>query len=818
MKLKKTTKRLLLTVNALLFVFITTLQSQPLEELESHRVNLPNGWSLTPAGKLLPLGDLPLNIAVSPDNRLAAVTNNGQSTQSVQLIDIKKGALLDTKEIGKSWLGLVFSSDGKYLYASGGNDNIIIRYSVKNKKLVNQDTIILGKRWPEKISIAGIAVDDAASRLYAVTKENNSLYVVDIRTKKVVSVHPLGGEGYTCILSPDHKTLYATCWGCDKVIVFDTRAQKITGSVAVGDNPNDMCITRNGQYLFVANANDNNVSVIDTRQNKVIETLNTALYPGSPTGSTSNSVALSKDEKRLFIANADNNCLSVFDVTIPGESKSRGFIPTAWYPTCVRIANDKILVSNGKGVTSKANPYGPNPYRKGSEVIYQEGGKDIKVEVQYIGGLFTGTMSLLNTPDESQMAIFSKAVYNNTPYNKTRELEPADSPAGNPVPSKVGDPSPIKHIFYVIKENRTYDQILGDMPEGNGDRELALFGEKITPNQHAIAREFVLLDNFYVNGEVSADGHSWTMGGYATDYLEKNWPTSYGGRGGSYPGEGAREVANNKTYLWDQCKRHGVSYRTYGEFMRDDMKPAIPVLDGHFCKHYTPWIQTIRDTVRFREWRQDFDSLLAINSVPQFNTVRFINDHTMGLNLNMPTPFAQVADNDLAVGMFIDYLSHSPIWKETLILIVEDDAQNGPDHVDAHRSPAYIAGGYVKQSFVDHTSYTTTSLLRTMELILGLPPMTQYDAAATALWRCMSNVPDHPPFKVKPCLVNLDEKNLAESEWQKMSEKFDFTAEDKVNDFQFNEVIWRAVKGLDSPCPPTVRAAFFMTGEDEDDD
>jgi YVTN family beta-propeller protein len=281
MKILQTLVKSMLIVEAMLLTCTLNLNGQSLEELESQRVSLPNGWSLTPAGKLLPLGDLPLNIAISPDRKFAAVTNNGQSTQSIQLIDIKRGITLDTKEIGKSWLGLVFSDDGKYLYASGGNDNIIVRYSVKKKKLVNQDTMVLGKPWPEKISVAGIALDDSKNRLYAVTKENNSLYVLDTYAKSVISVHPLGGEGYTCILSPDHRTLYATCWGCDKVVLFDTESQKISGSVTVGDNPNDMCITANGQYLFVANANDNNVSVIDTRQQKVIETLNTALYPPS---------------------------------------------------------------------------------------------------------------------------------------------------------------------------------------------------------------------------------------------------------------------------------------------------------------------------------------------------------------------------------------------------------------------------------------------------------------------------------------------------------------------------------------------------------
>lgn len=801
----------------ILLLSCTALFSQP----QSPRtpVTLPNGWKLSPVGKLVPLGDLPLNIAVSPSKKLAAITNNGYGTQLIQLIDVEKEAILDSVVIGKSWVGLTFSSDGKSVYASGGNDNIIIRYTIQENRLKNADTIVLGKKWPMKISVAGIAVDDAAKKLYAVTKEDNSLYVVDLLTKKTLSKHDLGGEGYTCLLSPDRKTLYCSGWGSDRVLIFDTQKQKMAGSVNVGDNPNDMCITKNGRFLYVANANDNSVSVIDTRLQKVIETLNAALYPDSPSGSTTNGVALSSDEKTLFAANADNNCLAVFNVTEPGKSRSKGFIPTAWYPTCVRIVKNKILVSNGKGTNTKANPYGPNPMSRASEVIHHEGGKETKIKVQYIGGLFTGTLQVLNIPAEAEMPALSKAVYSNTPYVKEKELL-SEVPQGNPIPGKVGDPSPIKHVFYIIKENRTYDQVFGDMPEGKGDPNLTLFGENITPNQHAIAREFVLLDNFYVNGEVSADGHSWTMGAYATDYLEKNWPTSYSSRGGSYPGEGERPTANNKTWLWDACARKGVSYRSYGEFISGG-KANIPVLKDHFSKKYIGWDLSIRDTVRFRWWKEEFDSLIAINAVPQLNTLRLGNNHTEGLSLGKPTPFAHVADNDLAVGMFIDYLSHSPIWNSSLVLIVEDDAQNGPDHVDAHRSPALLAGGFVKKGFVDHTPYSTTSFLRTMELILGLPPMTQYDAAATPVWRCLNNTPDHQPFTARPITVNLNDKNGARSEWQKLSDSFDFTAEDKVNDFQFNEVIWRAVKGLDSPCPPAVRAAFLQTGaseEEEDED
>jgi len=817
MKMNRIIKKILFLFQIILIGSALNLRAQTLDEIEAHRVTLPNGWKLTPVGKLLPLGDLPLNIAVSPSKKFAAITNNGESDQTIQLVDIDREVILDSIIVGKAWLGLTFSADGRYLYASGGNDNIIIRYAILNNRLSVYDSIRIGKPWPVKISVAGIAMDDSKNRLYVVTKENNSLYVLDIQTKKVIAQYPLGGEGYTCLLSPDHNLLYISCWGCDKILIFDTNQQKITGSVAAGDNPNDLCITKNGLYLFVANSNDNSVSVIDTRQMKPVETLNSALYPGSPAGSTTNSVALSSDDKTLYIANADNNCLAVFDVSTPGSSISKGFIPTAWYPTCVRIAENKILVSNGKGMSSHANPYGPNPYRKGDEVIYQAGGIEQKIKVQYIGGLLRGTLSILKVPDEKQMALYSKSVYNNTPYNKNTELI-SEGETGNPIPRKVGEVSPIKYIFYIIKENRTYDQVLGDIPEGNGDKNLVLFGENITPNQHALAREFVLLDNFYVNGEVSADGHNWTMGAYATDYLEKEWPTSYGGRGGIYPGEGTRLIANNKDgFLWDNCKRNGVTYRTYGEFM-GDKEPNIPVLKNHFCTSFTPWDQSVRDTVRFKQWKHDFDSLLIADQLPRLNTIRFINDHTQGLSLNKPTPFAQVADNDLAVGLFVDYLSHSRVWKNSLIIIVEDDAQNGPDHVDAHRSTAYLAGGYVKKSFVDHTAYTTTSLLRTIELILGLPPMSQYDASAVPLWRCMNNTPDHPAFMVRPSLIDLNSKNLAENIWQKKSEQFDFTKEDLVSDAEFNEVIWKAVKGLDSPCPPTVHAAFFMGDNKKDKD
>lgn len=795
-----------------IIVCIST-DAQIFQQLESRRVHLPNGWDLTPAGTSITLGDLPLNMAVSSSKKYIAVTNNGQSVQSLQLIDVKTEKVVDSVVIAKSWYGLQFSNDEKYLYASAGNDNQVLQYAVSDNKLVLKDSIVLGEKWPDYISPSGLVLDDAKKLLYVVTKGNNSLYVINTNTKQIVQQLPLGGEAYTCQLSPDKQLLYISLWGADKVLFFDTKKLAVTDSVSVGDNPNEMCLTKNGKYLFVANSNDNSVSVIDVIKRRVIETLNAALYPNAPNGSTSNGVALSADERTLYVANADNNCLAVFDMGKPGEGRSKGFIPVGWYPTNVKVIGSKIYVTNGKGFSSMANPYGPNPTKNAQQVNIHEGDINKPKEVQYIGSLFRGTLSMIDIPDEKELSAYSQLVYKNSPYTKEKELT-ASGEKGNPIPSKVGGASPIKHVFYFIKENRTYDQVLGDMPDGNGDTSLVLFGEKITPNQHALAREFVLLDNFYVDGEVSSDGHNWSTGAYATDYLEKNWPTSYGRRGGKEAALGLQAIANNKGgFIWDHCKKAGVSYRTYGEFASKG-KGTIPSLSPeHVCAYYDAFNASVRDTSRFYKFKRDFDSLLALNSVPTVNTIRLSNDHTEGVRIGRPTPFAHVADNDLAVGLFVDYISKSAIWNESVIFILEDDAQNGPDHVDAHRSPAYIAGGYVKRGFTDHTMYSTSSMLRTIELIAGIAPMSQYDAAATPMWRCFKSVPDSKQFTVKPALVNLDDKNEKVNALSMRSEKFDFSKEDAVPDMELTEVLWKSIKGENAKVPPPRRSAFLKSGK-----
>ncbi len=797
------------------------LQAQlPGKITQTGQLLLPNGWKLSPVGTALPLGDLPLNMQLSASGRLLAVTNNGQSTQSIQLIDPKSEKLLDEKIVGKSWYGLAFSRDEKKLYASGGNDNWILAFNINGNKIGRADTIKLAKYpWPKsQVSPTGLAVNKNSTILYTVTKEDSALYIIDLKTNSVSKRIKLPAEGYSCMLSPDEKNLYISIWGDQKVTVFNTISQSFSKTIKVGSNPNELLLNKKGTYLFVANANDNSVSVINTTTGKIIETISATLYPTKLTGSTTNGLALSPDEKTLYIANADNNCLAVFDVSKLGNSVSKGFIPVGWYPTNVKTIGNKILVANGKGFTSMANPDGPKPLTRANNSGYKKGATNTKE--QYIGGLFKGTLLFIKVPQEAQLKNYTKQVYANTPFSTKKTLL-ADGEEGNPIPRRLGQKSPIKYVFYVIKENRTYDQVLGDIPQGNGDTSLCIFGQHITPNQHAITQEFVLLDNFYVDAEVSADGHNWSTVAYATDFVEKTWPTSYGGRGGNYDYEGTRQSAYPRDgFIWDYCKRAGVSYRSYGIFVEDGIagKASFKSLQGHYCTHSPGFDMDFKDVKRTEIWAHDFDSLLSIGKVPQFNTIRLSNDHTSGQHKGSLSPIAAVADNDLAVGQLIEHLSKSSIWNESVVFILEDDAQGGSDHIDAHRSTVYLAGPHVKRNAVIHEMYSTSGVLRTIELILGLPPMSQYDAAAKPLYDCFTSKIDTKPYITKPAEVDLEQRNIADNESSRRSQFFNLAKEDAIPDFDLNEVIWKYVKGENSVMPAPKRSAFVILEKKKKDD
>jgi hypothetical protein len=624
---------------------------------------------------------------------------------------------------------------------------------------------------------------------------------------------------YAVLAEPGGRRLFVSLWVKAAVAVIDLKTEKVSALWPTESHPTEMALSPDGKTLFVACANSTKVSVLDVAQDgKALQTISCALYPAAPSGNTPSSLTLSPDGKMLLVANADANNLAVFNVAERGEAKPLGFIPVGWYPTCVRYnpADKRIYVANGKGLTSRANPQGPNPHTPSA----------LRSITQYIGGLMRGTLGIIATPTPERMAEYRKQAYACSPLKADASARTTGWSTGNPIPRKPGEKGPIKHCLYIIKENRTYDQLFGDIKEGNGDPNLCLFGAKVTPNHHKLAREFVLLDNLYVEGEVSADGHEWSMGAYATDFVERVWPLTYRGsplkKMNFYPSEGAFDTIARPAggYLWDRAKEAGVSYRSYGEWIANgkknkdgtfaDSRATVKALEGHFDPRFRGYDLDYRDVDRAKRFITELNNFEKQGKWPGLVILRLPNDHTSGTRVGKPTPRAMVADNDLALGMVVEAVSKSKFWKETAIFVIEDDAQNGPDHVDAHRTVALVISPYTKRRFVDSTLYSTSSMLRTMELILGLKPMSQFDAAAQPMYASFQGKADTTPYRhVKPG-VDLEEKNTPGAWGAALSAALDLSKEDAADDLVFNEIIWRSVKGPNSPMPAPVRAAFVF--------
>ncbi len=775
---------------------------------------LPNRWVLTPAGKQIDVGDLPLNMVISPDGRLLAVTNNGFGRQFVSLIDLRTDSVVQELPVEKAFYGVAFSPRGDRLYASGGGDSQVLLWRIDGNRAVDKDSISLkGKRWAGKVFPAGLALSPDGARLYVAGNQDSSLIVVDVLKKRVIDRLTLGNFPYDVRVSPDGKKAFVSLWGAGRVSVIDLESGRPVASVRVGAHPNAMALSPNGGLLYVACANSDEVWIIDTESDSVIETIGLHPYANAPYGSTPNGLALSPDGTTLFVANADNNDVAVIDVSERGKSVVKGLIPAGWYPTAVAVSHDgkRLFVTNGKGLTSKPNPRGPNPNVKQT------------AETQYIGRLFTGTVSAIQVPDAPVLERYTRQVVKNNGFNEAAQKLTARARNTKPhaLPRRVGEPSLIKHVVYIIKENRTYDQVLGDVPQGNGDPELCLFGRDVTPNQHALAERYVLLDNFYVDAEVSADGHEWSTGAIATDFVEKTWPTSYSRRGLAYPWGGGFSIAMpNSGYLWDAAARKGLTYRTYGEFLEqkgDSLVTKLPNLQGHFSPTYRAWDLSYPDTLRAEAFIQELHDFEARGELPQLILMWLPNDHTAGTRPGMLTPRAMVAGNDLALGRVVEAISHSRFWKDTAIFVVEDDAQNGPDHVDAHRTTAFVLGPYVRRGAVDHTMYDTVSMLRTIELILGLPPMSQYDAAALPMVNSFTDDADLTPYTALRPRVPLDETNQTTAYGAEESLAMDFRSEDAAPEIRLNEIIWKSIRGADSPMPPPIHSRRFPERDTDDE-
>jgi len=803
------------------------LSRQPTQEVNSPTLRerpglrpdenlLFNGWGVTPAGRHVPVSDLALKLVLAPDQRWLVAVHGGFNEHGVTLLDTAKGEQTQFLPLRKSWNGLAFGRDGKRFFVSGGDSGEIHVFTYGAGQASFDRSV---KPAPEEseVFLAGLAVRPDSGRLYACNEANHEVWVLNAGSLRLEGRIAVGMHPHSCLLGADHRHLYVSDWGSRSVSVVDTEKARRVREIPVGLRPNDMALAPDGR-LFVACSGDNTVHVIQTRTLESTEPgaspsqrlpegtreiISTSLYPDSPEGSTPDAVAISPDGGTLFVANADNNDVMVVDISNSISEEARrnresvsvveGFIPVGWYPTALAVGADNrtLYVANGKGLASRANvpPTTSKPTKLHKPPPFD-----------YIARTFAGTISIVHRPNAAQMSSYTEQVRRNSPFAPEQfHLAPVKS--DSIIPDRVGDPCPIKYVLYIIKENRTYDQVFGDFrdaqgkPVGNGDPNLTIYGEEVTPNHHQIAREYVLLDNLYCNGEVSVDGHSWCDAAIATDYNQRSWILSYS-QHGHLPGN--REMETPAAgYLWDLCRSHGVSFRNYGE-------GALHVPSANRAR----WTGE-RDMERVKWWIEDLRKAEQTGVLPHFAIMSLGENHTRGTTPGAFTPDACVASNDIGLGKIVEAATRSRFWQEMAIFVIEDDAQNGPDHVDAHRTVGLVISPYCKRGCVDSTLYTTASMVRTMELILGLPPLTQYDAGATPMLSCFSKTPNLTLYHSLSPRVDLFAKNTAKSPYARQSARMNFRDYDLAPEDELNRILWHVAKGPSAPYPAPIHRAIF---------
>ncbi len=799
--------------------------------LPGGRFLLNSGWRLTPAGRQVPLGTLPMSTALSPDRKYLLVLNGGYLPPSISVLDVANERELGRVGVPDGWLGLAFTPKGDRVYVGGGSQAAVFEFTFEQGKLTLARAFPVTP--PDKRTaadfIGDVALDPAGRLLYVADLFHDSIDVINPQSGMVIERYHTGRRPYRILFHPDGNSFFVSSWADGTVYHHDTQTGNILTRLRLGAHPSDMVwvpgkpqVEEEGQLegivarLFVTAANTNNVYVIGATEAKdlrQIETINVALTPWQPAGMTPSALALSPDRKRLFVVCSDVNAVAVADISA-ARTRPLGFIPTGWYPTAARVLDDgRIVVLNGKGLRSLPNPQGPNPAKRSAPVHLGQS------TVEYVARIQIGGASFISPPGDDQLASYSESVLANSPYRDAL-LEDAQTGKNSPIPARPGDPTPIRHVIYVVKENRTYDQVLGDVKPGNGDPSLVLFGENVSPNHHKLAHEFVLFDNFYVNSDVSADGHNWSTAAIAPDYVMKMWPNSYAQRRRRYDYEGGEPAAVPPSgYLWTNAAAAGISMRNYGYWVTN--RPLKQVTDGI-------QIQNVRDPVlnrftnpRYRGFDLDYPDQERANifladlvefektgDMPQLIFLRLGNDHTSGTAAGKIAPLSSMADNDYALGRIVEALSKSKFWTSTAMFVLEDDAQNGPDHVDSHRSVAFVLSPYVKRGTVDSTMYNTTSMLRTIELILGLRPMTTFDAGARPMASAFQATADSRPYAAEKPRISLDERNPAASPTAARSARLDFSDADRIDDNELNAILWLAIRGPAAAPPAPVRSFF----------
>ncbi|MDR6999070.1 bifunctional YncE family protein/alkaline phosphatase family protein [Neobacillus niacini] len=844
-------------------------------------VQTPVNQLITPTGKQIEFGGNPISVAIHPNGKTAVtiVGRNNYGGKGINVVDLATGKMTVTDfSIGLSTMwGLAYSKDGSQLYATGsksGTGKVVVMSIADDGKPSIQKTYNLPKpAVGGNINPLDLAVGPQGQLLVALNRDN-SLGVIDPQTGTVTAKIPVENAPTSVLV--DGNTAYVTNQGgriakagdttvdssgtqvvvdpktgattTGTVSVIDLTTNKVEKNIEVGVQPER--VTQSGQYIFVTNTNSDTVSVIDTKSKTVVQTIDIEPYPDAAKGAAPNAVKLI--DNKLMVSLGRDNAIAVYDWQGPDKTPElQGLLPTAWFPVDLAVdqENKNLVVANADGIGSR----GPT--------------RDLSIQGITVTGHSSyaqmGSLSLIPFPTKEDLIKGTKQVYANNNWFGQKDLNAKPRHNKKPVamPERVGEPSTIKHVFYIIKENRTYDQVLGDLGKGNGEPALTQFPRTVTPNFHKLAETFPLLDNFYVSGIQSASGHQWVMQGTNTDYEDKETDTA---NVRSYPGGAGDPMAYAPTgHLWDQAIKHGVSVENFGEdtisfvgsapfgtwtdWYNDALKlfgqkegdlhvPIgnyqvtydIPSLGPITHKTFPTFDMNIPDQYRFEIFKQQFEKHVKNDDLPALNTLWITNDHTAGNATGSPTPQAMVADNDLAVGKIVDLISHSKYWKDSVIFVTEDDAQNGLDHVDGHREPAYVISPWVKKGITDSHYWTVINMVRGIEQILGLPAMNQNDAAAEPMSEIFTNNPDFTPYNFEANQIPLDTLNgspnsntaaLANTDkvtpeakelskkWTEWSNKNKnkltgrHASPDDTNANMLNHSVWYATEGFDHPYP-----------------
>lgn len=836
-------------------------------------VVLSTNQIIRPAGTQVEFRGRPAAMAISPDGKTAAYLNGYY--KSIVLLDVENNTIkqeFDEAGSSASHTGIAYSHDGKQLFASQANGRLLIADVNIDGSISLDETVSLpvtsGNPYP-----AGLAQSEDGRNIYVALSRNNTLGVFDLAGRSLSKEIPVGNDPFGVVVKgniayvtnrggrPVEEGDFTNNSSGTEIVADKTIGSAATGTVSVVDlkqgieiatikvelHPTAMLLK--DHYLFVTNTNSDSISVIDTNTNRVIKSIAVEPFSGAPFGSSPNGLAMMQGN-RLVVSLGRNNALAVYRIgkKLTHAVEYQGLIPTAWYPAAV-IADDKnerLIVSNAKGIGSfgPERSIGPDPAtNKTGHWVHS----------------YMGSTSLIDYPRKGELRAYTEQVLKNNNWTELAREYEEDRKARHerykhvkpvPIPEHTGEPSVFKHVFYIIKENRTYDQILGDVARANGDPNMLQFGEEVTPNLHALAEQFVTFDNLYDAGSLSADGHQWNVQAFVVDYLEK----AFGGFTRSYPYKGGDAMAYPKSgFIWENALRNDKSVRVYGEyvvnintiegtfgqwqdFYKDskilagelegelhaklEMVPDVPSLKPIVNKDYPSYSMNIPDQYRVEVFLKEFKQYVENKNLPNLVIMHLPTDHTSGTRANYPTPRAMVADNDLAVGRVIDAISHSPYWKDSVVFVIEDDAQNGIDHVDGHRTIGFVASPYTRRNIVDSRYYTQIDFVRTMEQILGLPPMNQMDMAVPpdSMKHVFTRKPDFTAFNVVPNRIALDEMNPGsvallkmkkiQQAWAKASNELDLSGPDLADSELLNRAIWYATRGFNAAYPGDGRVLF----------